>query len=125
MTLFGGRWIVHIRRYSAEAESPPTARGIWQPMKLILWTLAIDDDCSTRADVFTTEREAHLARFAAIAHTTEDLAAMTVLYDDGKQDELQALIEELKKEEDTYNVARQELEVRGLTVVGPGMVLLS
>lgn len=94
-------------------------------MKLILWTLAIDDDCSTRADVFTTEREAHLARFAAIAHTAEEQAAMTVLYEDGKLDELQALIEETKKDEDTYNVSRQELEVRGLTVVGPGMVLVS
>jgi len=94
-------------------------------MKLILWTLAIDDDNSTRAEVFATEREAHLARFAAIAHTVEQEAAMAVLYDDGKTDELQAMIEDLKPDEDTFNVARQELEVRGLTVVGPGLAMLS
>lgn len=94
-------------------------------MKLILWTLAIDDDCSTRAEVFATERDAHLARFDAIARTTEDLAAMTVLYDNGKHDELQTMIEEFKKEEDTYIVSCHEVEVRGLTVVGSGMVLFS
>ena len=94
-------------------------------MKLTLWTLAIDDDHSTRAEVYATEREAHLARFAAIAHTAEQEEAMTVLYDAGQTDELLALIEELKPDEDTFNVERQELEVRGLTVVGPGLALLS
>ncbi|MEI8129577.1 MAG: hypothetical protein WCG95_08190 [bacterium] len=75
--------------------------------------------------MFATERDAHMARLDAIAPTAEDLAAMIVLYDDGKHDELQTLLDELKKEEDTYTVSRHEVEVRGLTVVGSGMVLFS
>jgi len=94
-------------------------------MKLILWTLAIDDDCSTRAEVFTSEREAQLARFHAIADTPEEEAAMVVLFEDGKADELEALIEATKKAEDTYSVSQHDVEFHGLTVVGAGMLLLS
>jgi len=94
-------------------------------MKLTLWTLAIDDDCSTRAEVYATEREAQLARFAAIAHTAEQEAAMAALYDEGKTDELLALIGELKPNEDTFNVERHELEVGALAFEGGGTAALS
>lgn len=82
-------------------------------MKIKIWTLASDDDCGTRTEVFTTEREAEEAWVnAAVPDEDENKEARERLERDGFNAVIDwAENEQMRDPMDTYTVEEHTVEV--------------
>jgi hypothetical protein len=87
-------------------------------VRLELWTLAIDDDRSTRARVYLSEDDAMRGRFGAMSEFSTEAQELWELHKAGKFPELETAEARIADRENTYRVEKHVVDIPAEVLFG-------